>query len=137
MVTVNCDFRNRTQTLAKHTWENEELFWFSFHRWYNAYRFVNSYSFFMLLTLTCRGEFWIVLIRHHADYNLLQDYVVSAYIYYLIQSSPLFEMGTIIISVFGNKNGSTDKLRKLPKFKQLSKSQFPGLFHTLVKSHAV
>ena len=88
----------------------------------------------MLLTLTCRGEFWIVLIHHHADCNLLQDYVVSAYIHYLIQSSPLFEMGTVIISVFGNKNGSTDKLRKLPKFKQLSKSQFPGLFHTLVKS---
>ena len=55
--------------------------------------------------------------------------VVSAYIHYLIQSSPLFEMGTIIISVFRNRNGSMDKLRKLPKFKQLSKSQFPGLLH--------
>ena len=50
----------------------------------------------MLLTLTCRGEFWIVLIRHHADYNLLQDYVVSAYIYYLILTN-IFERNFIFV----------------------------------------
>ena len=47
--------------------------------------------------------------------------VLSAYIHYLIQSWPFFEMEVIITSVLGKRNWRTDKLTKLPKFTQLSK----------------
>lgn len=89
---------------------------------WNSYRLMHSKSFPIWLTLKGR-DFWDVFIYHHGVSTIGYKSVLSAYMH----SPHHSEMATVISSVSETRNWSTNQLRKLSEFTELSNRQMLGL----------